>query len=881
MTTAHTMQATGLYCNHPPRCHGTRLAVSALFVMLLTFCAPSLQAQGDATTITIGTASGQINTDDDFSPLSDYLDAQVPGYRFQVIGYRSIQDLMTAVRNGNLDFAFMTPAAYVELSLDNDLRLLSTITKTVGDGYSPWLAGAVFTLAARDDINTLADARDKRVVALSEIALGGWLSALREWHDLGLQPGKDFIGPDFIFSYASIVDQVCSGAADVGIIAANMLPAYRDQCGEDLKVLPRPGLADVPAYAVPHSTRLYPEVGFVMVGTHDEEFIRLLTQSLLAIEHDSPIAMSVNIGGFTAPLPYTEVQAMMEELRLGPWGRFGTVSLRQFLLDNIYLVTLAMTVIMALILAGFINAHRLSRRFRESESYRKLVFEGSHIPMVVVDPQRNVFIDMNPAAVRQYGYNSKDELINQPLMTLTDPKQDIDTSIEDAFENTRRQVMQQGQATFDWRHIRPNGERWIARIHLMAFDSPDGKLIQATVEDITQQKLQEEEHRNLEQQLVFSQRMESIGRLAGGIAHDFNNLLTIINGYCEVLLLDPVNAKSAKILQQIRKAGIRASDLTHQLLTFSRRQAIRQIPVNVNGIIRDAAEMIRSVLGEGIRLELDLMRDPRTVLSDPGQLQQVLLNLVVNAKDAMPEGGVLKIATAETFITPRNAQGLEIGPGDYLEISVSDTGIGMSPGILQHIFEPFFTTKENSGTGLGLSTVYGIVQQSLGTIQVASTEGRGTTFRVLLPQTDDTELQAEEDDGQPLPAVAEPFNILVVEDQQEVLDYTMSVLRTSGYGVYTAMNGAQALEKMAGITETVHLLVTDVVMEGMSGGELAEIFSDHYPDIPVLFISGYPGDELARYGVRQGMHEFLAKPFTPKELLHRVDQILKSTVVFS
>ena len=377
---------------------------------------------------------------------------------------------------------------------------------------------------------------------------------------------------------------------------------------------------------------------------------------------------------------------MMEELRLGPWRRLGRMPLQQLLLNNIFLVTLALILLLALILGGFINAQRLSRRFQESERYRKLLFESSHIPMVVVDPKTDTFLDMNPAAVKLYGYRHKNDLVNRHVTFVSDPEKEYTSEVEEEMARTQQEALQNGHATFDWPHIRPNGESWIANIHLMSFDSPSGKLIQATVEDITQRRQNEKERQDLEQQLAFSQRMESIGRLAGGIAHDFNNLLTIINGYCEVLLLEMGSSKSEKILQQIRKAGIRASELTKQLLTFSRRQAIRQIPVNVNRIIRESSEIIRSVLGDNIRLKLDLLPGSCTVLSDPGQLQQVLINLVVNAKDTMPDGGVLEITTASTFVTPRNAQGLEIAAGEYIEIRVRDNGLGMSPGILQHIF---------------------------------------------------------------------------------------------------------------------------------------------------------------------------------------------------
>jgi len=425
----------------------------------------------------------------------------------------------------------------------------------------------------------------------------------------------------------------------------------------------------------------------------------------------------------------------MRELRLGPFASVGELTLRQYLDNNIYAITLVLILIIVLICAGLLNSLSLSHKFRNSENYRKSIFEGSHIPMVIVDQYQRTFININIAAVKQYGFQNKDELIGKPLIELSAPDQDISSSITEAFENNTNKVLTTGRATFEWWHVRPSGEKWLAKIHLMAFESADGLLIQSTIQDITVQKQREEERLHLEQQLEFSQRMESIGRLAGVIAHDFNNLLTVINGYSEILLEDTTkNEPVARILEQIKKAGNRAAELTQNLLTFSRRQAVHPVPVSLGMIVEDSAEMIKSVLVESIALEVELKDADKKVFADPGQLQQVLLNLVVNAKDAMPDGGELKIICRESIVSPREASSLEIEAGSYIEMIVSDNGIGMDTNISKHIFDPFFTTKD-TGTGLGLSTVYGIIQQSLGVIRVNSEINKGTTLSVYLPET--------------------------------------------------------------------------------------------------------------------------------------------------
>jgi len=854
-----------------------RSACRAMLIVPLLFCSLSLSAQTNRP-ITIGTITGQIQAPNSFLPFTEYLDSRLFGYEFEVVGFSSIEALIEAVGNNSLDFAFITPAAIIEINLENELRILATITQPAANTFSPWLAGAVFTRADNTNIQSMSDIRDSKVVALSELALGGWLSAVRDWQELGINIESDLESVEFLFSYDGVIDSVCSGEADAGVIAASTFQNFSARCEQALKILP-PGIQSQNiVYPLAHSTRLYPEVAFAVTRPHDETFIRNVSRAILDIEPRSDIARAVNISGFTAPLPYTEVELLMRDLRLGPFASLGELTLRQYLNNNIYSVTLALVVVIILISAGLLSTLSLSHKFRSSENYRKSIFEGSHIPMVIVDQSQQAFLDMNIAAVKQYGYQSKEELIGKPLMALSAKEQDISGSIADAFQENTNKVLATGRTTFEWWHIRPNGEKWLGKIHLMAFESEDGLLLQSTVEDITAQKKREEERAQLEQQLEFSQRMESIGRLAGGIAHDFNNLLTVINGYSEVLLADhSKNEADARILEQIKKAGNRAAELTQSLLTFSRRQAVRQVPVTIGMLVEDSAEMIRSVLGENIVLELELEDSNKKVFADPGQLQQVLLNLVVNAKDAMPDGGKLTIICRETIISPEAAIPLKIETGTYIEMAVSDDGIGMDSNISKHIFDPFFTTKD-TGTGLGLSTVYGIIQQSMGAIRVNSEKGGGSTFTVYLPETD-IEKKSQETEEFFLTLEKKSYSIMVVENEKEIKEYTSSVLEKAGHRLIAAESGVEALDLLAELDKPVDLLITDVMMKGMNGGELAELITKKYPGIPVLYISGYPEDELVLQGIQRGTESFLAKPFSPVQLLKRINKIMGNPLI--
>ncbi len=400
------------------------------------------------------------------------------------------------------------------------------------------------------------------------------------------------------------------------------------------------------------------------------------------------------------------------------------------------------------------------------------------------------------------------------------------------------------------------------------------------VRDITDRKREEEERSRLQEQLQQAQKLESVGRLAGGVAHDFNNLLTVINGYSELLLaqMDASDPRRGKV-EQIREAGERAAGLTKPLLAFSRRQVVEPRSLNVDAVIADAERMLRPMLREDIELITRRSTSSGRVMADPVQLHQVLLNLVVNARDAMPKGGRLLIETANVDLDdeyrashPGTPNDLVCGP--YVLLTVSDTGIGMDETVRQHVFEPFYTTKETgTGTGLGLSTAYGIVSQAAGRIWVQSESGKGATFSILLPRIHD-KVEVEE------PAVAVPVvsrgseTILIVEDQEAVRRLASDALKTYGYNILEAANGPDALVLTERYSGRIDLLLTDVVMPGMTGLELADQLRARTPEIKVVCMSGYMTDALGHWGVEHSGVAFISKPFTPVALAAEVRRAL-------
>ena len=384
----------------------------------------------------------------------------------------------------------------------------------------------------------------------------------------------------------------------------------------------------------------------------------------------------------------------------------------------------------------------------------------------------------------------------------------------------------------------------------------------------------------LEAQYRQAQKMEAIGRLSGGVAHDFNNMLVVINGYSELLLgryLSDSNP-ARKHVEEIKKAGERAAALTRQLLAFSRQQVLQPEVLDLNGVVADLEKMLRRLISEDIDLATALDRGIGRVKADPGQIEQVILNLAVNARDAMPQGGRLLIETANIILDETyTRQHLDVTPGLYVMLAVSDTGIGMDAETQSHIFEPFFTTKERGkGTGLGLATVYGIVKQSQGAIWIYSEPGRGTTFKIYLPRVEETTPTEAEPRPTSLDLPSGAETVLLVEDEAAVRDLARQILELGGYTVLEAGHGDEAL-LLSEQQGPIHLLMTDVIMPGMSGPELAERLVKQHPEMKVLYVSGYTDEAIVHHGVLGAGLSFLQKPFTPDSLIRKVRQVLDAT----
>jgi PAS domain S-box-containing protein len=427
----------------------------------------------------------------------------------------------------------------------------------------------------------------------------------------------------------------------------------------------------------------------------------------------------------------------------------------------------------------------------------------------------------------------------------------------------------QSDRSIDYRVVRPDGAICYVQAQGQWARRPDGRgCVSGTLQDVTHLK-------EMEAHVQHALRVDSLGNLAGGIAHDFNNLLTVINGYCDLLLRrfsedDPARRQ----LLEIHRAGERATELTGKLLTFSRKQVVSTTAVRINEVVVAMEGLLRPVLGETIQLRLELAPDLEPALLDRVQLEHSILNLATNARDAMPDGGVVTISTTREYIGGyQSSQGFQITPGWFVVLTVSDTGCGMEPGTRERIFEPFFTTKEvGKGTGLGLSTVYGMVQRGGGMVNVESVPGQGSGFHLMFPaaQTGARETASARVGVEP---AGGHQRILLVEDEPQIRALAAETLRPLGYDVLAAGDGASALSLVPEGAEPVQMLITDVMMPGMSGSELAALLRKRFPGLRVLFVSGYSGGRLPADGAGSDA-EFLAKPFLPEQLSERVRTML-------
>ncbi|HET7551345.1 MAG TPA: PAS domain S-box protein [Gemmatimonadaceae bacterium] len=513
-------------------------------------------------------------------------------------------------------------------------------------------------------------------------------------------------------------------------------------------------------------------------------------------------------------------------------------------------------------------ARRAEAEIREQADVLRAVIDDSPLVKIVLDLDLRI-TRWNPTAERVFGWSAKEVLGRSYEIVIPEERREEHAKLREGALSGRRVFEVETQRR------RKDGSLVDVSTSVAVLHASDGSVrgFAVVMADIT-------ERLRLETRLRQTEKMEAVGQLAGGVAHDFNNLLTVITSYSRLLLGEiPPDSPLHADLQQIEGAAKRAATLTRQLLAFSRKQVLRPQRLTLNGVVSGVEKLLRRLVREDIEIVTDMDTAAALVEADPGQLEQVIINLVVNARDAMPGGGTLTIRTANVELDDSYIQRhteVAVLPGRYAMLSVSDTGIGMTREVQTRIFEPFFTTKgPGTGTGLGLSTVYGIVKQSGGHIWVYSEKGSGTVFKVYLPCAGEGGDVASAEKRRTPTRLTGNESVLVVEDDDALRYVACRSLRTFGYRVLEAHNGREALELCERHDGPIQIVVTDLVMPEMSGSELASRIAARHPGIRVLLMSGYAGDEAARRGIARAGSAFIEKPFTGDGLAARVREVLE------
>jgi PAS domain S-box-containing protein len=515
---------------------------------------------------------------------------------------------------------------------------------------------------------------------------------------------------------------------------------------------------------------------------------------------------------------------------------------------------------------------KTEQALRHSEELYRLITENTSDLICMLDKEGN-YEYVSPSHQVMLGYTAE-ELNGKNCFSLVHPDdcERVKKSVLDSLQLSREERV-------DLRFKHHDGE-WRDFEGICNWITDEQEQPQRTIivsRDLTDRKNSEKALKASEEQLRQSQKLEAIGQLAGGVAHDFNNLLTVITGYSDLLIrsLDQ-NDPSRPRINEIRKAAERATSLTRQLLAFSRKQMLQPKLFNLNTLVTDMGKMLRRLIGEDIELTISTTSENTEINADPSQIEQVLMNLVVNARDAMPNGGKIMIETATVNIDKTySSTHFAAQPGLYVMLAVSDTGCGMDAETQKHIFEPFFTTKDaGKGTGLGLSTTYGIIKQSGGNIWVYSEPSHGTTFKVYLPRA--TQTAHEEQLVEESKVINGNETLLLVEDEPQIRQMAYEFLTECGYKVLVASNGLEALSILEGYKDTVHLILTDLVMPHLNGRELADRVAELRPGTRVLFMSGYTNDAIVRHRVLDSSTWFIEKPFSPEALARKIREVLEN-----
>lgn len=813
----------------------------------------------------------------------DYLNRAIDGYTFKLVPL-DFEEIVPAVEEGKVEFILANPSFYITLETRYGANRIATLkNRVLGNVYTTY-GGVTFTRADRDDIQDLADLWGKSFMGVDERAFNGWLSAWREFKERGIDPRSDFAELRFGGTHDAVVRAVRDGKVDAGAVRTDLLERMAAEGKirlEDFHVLGHEQIDDKASCYFPfkHSTDLYPEWPFAQVAHVSDELAEKVAIALIQMPADSSAARAGHYAGWTIPHNYQPVHECLKELRVGPYKDFGKITFRDVLMQYWPWIVSAIALLaaMAVLLAWVLRLLRLRKKgeaaLREAkERFDQLAKQSRTFTWEIDTNGLYTYVSHTVASVLGYG---PEELTGKMHFYDLHPEEGRDTFKAAALEVFARKEPVRGLE--NQIETKAGEILWVVMNGIPHLNT-DGTLrgYRGEYSDITERKRVEIEKDKLENQLRQAQKMEAVGRLAGGVAHDFNNMLGVILGHTELALLQAdENHELYSDLKEIQNAAERSADIIKQLLAFARKQTILPKRLALNDTVESMLNILRRLIGE----DIDLFWKPAAhlwpVKMDPSQIDQILANLCINARDAISGVGKLTIETGrKSFDVEYCKQHAGFTPGDFVMLAVSDNGCGMDKETLDNIFEPFFTTKDvNKGTGLGLATIYGICKQNNGFINVYSEPGQGTTFKIYLPR-----LIAEENTDEAVPekkaAAGGTETILLVEDEPTILRMTRMMLEKKGYTVISAATPTEAVEKTTNHSGSIDLLMTDVVMPEMNGRDLAGQIAELYPGIRILFMSGYTANVIAHRGVLDDGVAFIQKPFSMADMTEKVRVVL-------
>ncbi len=827
-----------------------------------------------------------------WTPTAAYLARTIPEHRFEIIPL-DFNQIGPAVGSGQVDFVISNPEIYVNLEAQYRVSRIATLKNMTSKGAYKEFGGVIFTRADRKDIKDIHDLKGKSVMAVEASSLGGWTMAWREIKAAGLDPYRDFAGLTFGGTHDDVVYAVRDRKADVGTIRSNTLERMSDEGKikrEDYYVINRQKDDGEFPFAV--STRLYPEWPFAKVRHTSDDLAESVAIALYKQSADDPASKAAHLEGWTIPLDYELVHMLMKELRIGVYKDYGKITVTSVMRQYGYwFVTILLVLAMYwnYLLRKRVRKRTLSlqqeleerRRLEQqlkllseealvaSEQRFKTLFENLADPVYISNMSGKI-VAANAQASTELGY-SNEEFLALGILDL-DAVHTTPEKISEYFGNLSKFKAM----TFETIHRRKDGSQFPVEVNVRLVDFDGQPAVMGVARNITERKQAEEERLMMEQQLLHTQKLESLGVLAGGIAHDFNNILTAIIGNADLALMR-INKESPAVdnLHRIEQSASRAADLAKQMLAYSGKGKFMVESLDINKLVEEMLHMLEVSISKKAVLRLNFTRPLPAVEADATQIRQIIMNLVINASEAIGDkSGVIAITTGCMDCDDSYLKDVwldeNLSGGLYSYLEVADSGCGMDKDVMEKLFDPFFTTKF-TGRGLGMAAVLGIVRGHHGAIKVYSEPGKGSSFKILFPAS-----------GRP----AEIFNsesdrdewrgsgtVLLVDDEETVRGIGTEMLKELGFEVITANDGRAGLDIFKS-RDDIAFVILDLTMPHMDGEQCFCELRRIKPDVRVILSSGYNENEVTQKFVGKGLSGFIQKPYRLSVLKEAVKAVI-------